>query len=81
MKAFQDVHTADRISTREELHQVIDLLLDLGDSRAAPRTAGQLETDFTSALWDELPADNNQDWLAGLTPVAELFPEDEERIN
>ena len=52
MKAFQDVHTADRISTREELHQVIDPLLDLGGSRAAPRTAGKLETDFTSALWD-----------------------------
>ena len=84
MKALTEVVTFDRMSTREELKQVLDLLSDVDGTQHEeiwdlPETAGPCDTDAEEA-WAE-PADSEYSQAAELGTLASMLLGSHERTN
>ncbi len=87
MKARQKPHgTTDRISTREELHQVLDVLLtarDLhvtADEFTATLSVNDVESRELAAVLSDDAEEESTGLLEDMVPLAELFPADHARV-
>jgi len=87
MKAPQEPQTSiDRLSTREELNQVLDVLLAARDQRIAVEelsatfSDAQVDSDELAAgLWND-SEEGSAGLLDEMVPLAELFPADHARV-
>ena len=76
MKTTQEMSTVDRISTHEELHQVLALLSDSAE-RVATETASEPEEEDSlreavAGLWPEAEADGQKQTESDMYRWAEL---------
>ena len=85
MKTTQEMSTVDRISTHEELHQVLALLNDPTDHltvEAAPEVdEGDPLQDAVSSLWPDATNEDRNDQSEGSVYRWSEFAGKSERVN
>jgi len=85
MKTTQEMSTVDRISTHEELHQVLALLNDPTDHFAvetAPETEEEDSLrDAVSSLWPDTTSEDGNDQSEGSVCRWAEFSGKSERVN